>query len=85
MMPRLIIIRCYFCSDFQIVAILIPVTRDWARTRGFAPSQFLIPLSFSCILGGTATMIGTSTNLVVQGMIDEKYQFSFFDPVKVSG
>ncbi len=63
---------------------MIPVTRDWARTRGFAPSRFLMPLSFACILGGTATIIGTSTNLVVQGMIDPEYQFGFFDPAKVS-
>jgi Na+/H+ antiporter NhaD/arsenite permease-like protein len=56
-----------FLNNTPIVAALIPVTRDWCRLRGFSPSAFLIPLSFSCILGGLLTVIGTSTNLVVNG------------------
>ncbi|CAM9671597.1 unnamed protein product, partial [Hapterophycus canaliculatus] len=42
---------------------------DWARARGFPPSIFLIPLSYSVIFGGLLTLIGTSTNLVVQGLV----------------
>ncbi len=39
--------------------------------RGFSPSEFLIPLSFSSILGGVLTIIGTSTNLVINGLLIE--------------
>src|SRR5690554_6429754 len=45
---------------------MLPIVRGWARTRGFAPSKFLIPLSFSTMSGGLLSVIGTSTNLVVQ-------------------
>ncbi|CAM9751541.1 unnamed protein product [Chrysoparadoxa australica] len=77
---------CFFLSAFlnntPVVALLIPVTRDWARTRGFAPSQFLIPLSFSSIFGGVLTIIGTSTNLVVLGLVSGcgKDPIGFFEP-----
>ena len=50
---RLMLLSFLFSSIFNntpIVAILLPITRDWARSRGFAPSEFLIPLSFSSIL-----------------------------------
>lgn len=42
---------------------------DWALTRGFSPAVLLMPLSFACIFGGLVTIIGTSTNLVVQGLV----------------
>ncbi|CAM9739430.1 unnamed protein product, partial [Discosporangium mesarthrocarpum] len=77
---------CFFLSAFlnntPVVALLIPITRDWARTRGFSPSQFLIPLSYSCIFGGILTVIGTSTNLVVQGLVvaEGKEGLGFFEP-----
>lgn len=58
-----------FLNNTPVVALLIPITRDWARARGFSPSTFLIPLSYSCIMGGLLTVIGTSTNLVVQGLV----------------
>lgn len=69
-------------NNTPLVALLMPITRDWARARSFAPSQFLIPLSFSSIAGGLTTEIGTSTNLVVQGALrDEGLQtFTFFEP-----
>ncbi|CAM9754050.1 unnamed protein product, partial [Hapterophycus canaliculatus] len=57
-------------NNTPVVALLIPITRaDWARARGFPPSIFLIPLSYSVIFGGLLTLIGTSTNLVVQGLV----------------
>eukprot|EP00960_Hanusia_phi_P037983 753231-Hanusia_phi.AAC.1 len=65
---------CFFLSallnNTPVVALLTPITRDWARTRGFPPSLFLIPLSFSTILGGLLTMIGTSTNLVISALAE---------------
>lgn len=60
-----------FLNNTPVVALLIPTTCDWARTRGFSAAQLLMPLSFSCIFGGLLTIIGTSTNLVVQGLVIE--------------
>lgn len=77
-------------NNTPVVALLIPITRDWARARGFSPSIFLIPLSYSCIMGGLLTVIGTSTNLVVQGLVVEEQktdstinQIGFFEPAYV--
>ncbi|CAM9172093.1 unnamed protein product, partial [Hapterophycus canaliculatus] len=59
-----------FLNNTPVVALLIPITRaDWALTRGFSPAVLLMPLSFACIFGGLVTIIGTSTNLVVQGLV----------------
>lgn len=60
-----------FLNNTPVVALLIPITKDWAATRGFSPSLLLMPLSFSCIFGGLLTIIGTSTNLLVQGLVIE--------------
>lgn len=68
-MMSLCFVLSAFLNNTPVVALLIPITRDWARARGFSPSIFLIPLSYSCIMGGLLTVIGTSTNLVVQGLI----------------
>jgi di/tricarboxylate transporter len=51
------------------VALLVPVLISWCRKRRISPSRLLMPLSFLSILGGTCSLIGTSTNLVVQGML----------------
>jgi di/tricarboxylate transporter len=69
-------------NNTPIVFILIPITRDWARSKGIAPSQFLIPLSFASIFGGCLTIIGTSTNLVINGLLIEngKEPFAFIEP-----
>jgi di/tricarboxylate transporter len=58
-----------FLNNTPVVAMLTPVVRQWARRRGFSPSKFLIPLSYASILGGMCTLIGTSTNLVVSGLM----------------
>lgn len=58
-----------FLNNTPIVAMLMPVVLDWCRQRQVSPSKLLIPLSFLAILGGTCTLIGTSTNLVVHGMM----------------
>lgn len=58
-----------FLNSGPVVTLLIPITRDWARARGFSPSKFLIPLSYSCVMGGLLTVVGSSTNLVVQGLV----------------
>jgi di/tricarboxylate transporter len=56
-------------NNTPLVAMMIPAVSDWARTNRFPASKLMIPLSYAAILGGTCTLIGTSTNLVVQGML----------------
>ena len=58
-----------FMNNTPLVAMLIPAVTDWARMLRMPVSKFMIPLSYAAILGGTCTLIGTSTNLVVQGLV----------------
>ncbi|MAT69598.1 MAG: SLC13 family permease [Planctomycetaceae bacterium] len=58
-----------FLNNTPIVAMFMPVLLDWSRRRRVSPSKLLIPLSYLSILGGTCTLIGTSTNLVVHGLM----------------
>src|SRR5262245_54561988 len=58
-----------FTNNTPQVAVMIPAVNDFARTQRIAPSKLMIPLSYAAILGGTMTLIGTSTNLVVQSML----------------
>ena len=69
-----------FLNNTPIVATLIPIVKSWAKRNDFAASKFLIPLSYAAVLGGTCTLIGTSTNLVVYGLLLENGDkgFSFF-------
>ncbi len=59
-----------FLNNTPVVAMLVPQVRDWAERRGQSPSRYLMPLSFAAILGGMVTVIGTSTNLVVSGLLE---------------
>ncbi|MCA9256465.1 MAG: SLC13 family permease, partial [Phycisphaerales bacterium] len=58
-----------FLNNTPVVAMMIPAVQDWSRRLGIAGSRLLMPLSYAAILGGTCTIIGTSTNLVVQGLV----------------
>lgn len=58
-----------FLNNTPVVAMLVPVVMDWCRSVGIQPSKLLIPLSYAAILGGLCTLIGTSTNLVVDGLL----------------
>ncbi len=62
-----------FCSAWMnntaIVAVLLPVTLGFARSKDIAASRLLMPLSYASILGGCCTLIGTSTNLLVNGTL----------------
>ena len=74
-----------FLNNTPIVASLIPIVNNWAKRSNLASSKFLIPLSYAAILGGICTLIGTSTNLVIHGMmLDHGLDgFSFFEIGKV--
>ncbi len=82
-----------FLNNTPIVVALTPIIRDWAVDNGLSPSKFLIPLSYMTILGGTITMIGTSTTLVVHGLLlgSGMDGFSFFTttvvgvPITIAG
>jgi len=56
-------------NNTPVVAMMIPAVRDWAKRNNLPVSQLMIPLSYAAIVGGTCTLIGTSTNLVVNGML----------------
>ena len=58
-----------FLNNTPIVVTFTPIIKKWCEDRGIAPSRFLIPLSYATILGGTITLMGTSTNLVVHGLM----------------
>ncbi|MUK87447.1 SLC13 family permease [Ornithinibacillus sp. L9] len=60
-----------FLNNTPIVVTLTPIIKKWCEDRGIAPSKFLIPLSYAAILGGMITIMGTSTNLVVHGLMLE--------------
>jgi len=58
-----------FLNNTPVVAMFLPAVVDWARQNRLPVSKLLIPLSYAAILGGTCTLIGTSTNLVVNGLL----------------
>ncbi|WP_457640371.1 SLC13 family permease [Persephonella sp.] len=66
-----------FLNNTPIVAILIPYVYEWSKKRKISSSRLLIPLSYAAILGGTITLIGTSTNLLVNGLAVENGLDSF--------
>ncbi len=61
-------------NNTPIVATMIPYVYKWSKKRNIAPSKLLIPLSYSAILGGMITLIGTSTNLVLNGLLSANQQ-----------
>jgi di/tricarboxylate transporter len=60
-----------FVNNTPLVAIMLPYVSEWAKRKKISPSKVLMPLSFATMLGGTITLIGTSTNLVVNGLAQE--------------
>jgi di/tricarboxylate transporter len=58
-------------NNTAIVAILLPVALGFGRSKDIAPSRLLMPLSYASILGGCCTLIGTSTNLLVNGTLKD--------------
>ncbi|ADI13331.1 SLC13 family permease [Truepera radiovictrix] len=64
-------------NNTPLVAMMIPAVGDWAKRQNLAPSKLMIPLSYAAILGGTCSLIGTSTNLVVYGLMTERTELRF--------
>ncbi|MTI32257.1 SLC13 family permease [Xanthovirga aplysinae] len=57
-------------NNTPIVILFVPYVYSWAKRVGVEPSRLLMPLSFSAILGGMITIVGTSTNLVLNGLLE---------------
>lgn len=83
-----------FLNNTPVVATMIPAIYSWSRKIGISPSKLMIPLSYTAILGGAVTLIGTSTNLIVNGqyqVLTGEPGFSLFSitavglPVAIAG
>ncbi len=58
-----------FLNNTPVVAALLPAVLDWAQRRGLAASRLLIPLSYAAMLGGTCTLIGSTTTVIINGLL----------------
>jgi len=75
-----------FLNNTPIVSLFIPITKKISRRTGISASKLLIPISYLSLLGGILTLIGTSTNLVVSGLMEEMgfEPLGFFELTKIS-
>ena len=58
-----------FVNNTPVVAVFLPVVKSWTQRLGIAGSALYLPLSYAAVLGGTTTLVGTSTTLVVQSAL----------------
>ncbi len=61
-----------FLNNTPLVAVMMPYVHSWRKRHNVSPSKLLIPLSYAAILGGCSTLIGTSTNLIVNGLLADQ-------------
>lgn len=71
-------------NNTPLVAMMLPIISDWAKKIRVSPSKLFMPLSFAAILGGLCTLIGTSTNLVIHGLLIA-YQNNHPELIRSSG
>ena len=89
LMPRIILPTAMISSvisNTPVVAIFIPQLQQWARRHNLSPSKIMMPLSFAAILGGTLSLIGTSTNIILLGLLEDadiKVPFKLFSPALI--
>jgi Citrate transporter len=62
-----------FINDTPLVVMSLPIVIQWAKRINVHPRYLLMPLSFAALLGGVCTIIGTSTNLVIVGLLQDEY------------
>jgi di/tricarboxylate transporter len=62
-----------FINNTPIVAFMIPYVKEWVDRNKLPASKFMIPLSFATIVGGMITIVGTSTNLLLMGLVAEAH------------
>jgi di/tricarboxylate transporter len=72
-----------FLNNTPLVAVMMPYVNNWCKRNRIAPSKFLMPLSYAAILGGCATLIGTSTNLIVNGLVESQKIIPGLEPLKI--
>jgi len=72
-----------FLNNTPLVAVMMPYVNSWCKRNNISPSKFLMPLSYAAILGGCATLIGTSTNLIVNGLVEKQIIFSNLETLKI--
>ncbi len=70
-----------FLNNTPVVAMFMPAVSDWAKQNRISVSKLMMPLSYAAVLGGMCTLIGTSTNLIVHGLLISagKPGMGFFD------
>ncbi len=72
-----------FLNNTPLVAILIPYIHNWSKKNKSAVSKLLIPLSFGAIMGGCVTLIGTSTNMIVNGLVVDQTIIPGLRPLEI--
>ncbi len=72
-----------FLNNTPLVAVMMPYVDSWCKRNKIPPSKFLMPLSYAAILGGCATLIGTSTNMIVNGMVIEQTIIPGLEPLNI--
>jgi len=72
-----------FLNNTPLVAVMMPYVHNWSKRNRISPSKLLLPLSYAAILGGCVTLIGTSTNLIVSGMVLDQTIFPDMEPLGI--
>ncbi len=72
-----------FLNNTPLVAVMMPYVHQWSQRNNISSSKLLIPLSYAAILGGCVTLIGTSTNLIVSGMVADQTIISDMAPLEM--